>query len=75
MAIDSLLAKEPVKNWFACRWQGCGFESVKKINAISHIQAKHVPGFPGYQCNLCQKHCPTSNAFVRHNQRFHKSNV
>jgi len=71
--IDSLLSKEPVKNWFICLCEGCGFESIKRTNVVSHIQSKHVTGFPGFICNLCSKQCPTTNAFIRHNQRFHKS--
>jgi len=70
--IERLLSKEPVKNWFICLCEGCGFESIKKTNVVSHIQSKHVMGFPGFVCNVCSKHCPTTNALIRHNQRFHK---
>jgi len=69
--IERLLSRELVKNWFICLFEGCGFESIKKTNVVSHIQSKHAMGFPGFVCSLCCKHCPTTNAFIRHNQRFH----
>jgi len=72
--IENLLSREPVKNWFICLCDGCGFESIKRNNVVSHIQAKHLSAFPGFVCNLCSKICPTTNAFIRHNQRFHKKN-
>ena len=70
--IESLLAREPVNNWFVCQINMCGYRSVNKQNVVSHIQAKHLEKFPGYNCTICDKHCPTLNAFSRHMQRLHK---
>jgi len=71
-AIENLLAREPVKNWFVCQQPQCGYQSVNRLNVVSHIQAKHLEKFPGFTCVLCDKHCPTLNAFARHMQRLHK---
>jgi len=71
-AIETLLAREPVKNWFVCQKPLCGYQSVNRLNVVSHIQAKHLDNFPGFKCVLCNKHCPTLNAFARHMQRIHK---
>ena len=68
--IELYIFKGPSR--YHCTEQACGFESVNKCNVVSHVQSKHLPGFPGYQCHPCQKHLQTLNSFVRHNQRFHK---
>jgi hypothetical protein len=70
--IESLLAREPVKNWFVCQKPLCGYQSVNRLNVVSHIQAKHLENFPGFKCVLCDNLCPTLNAFARHMQRLHK---
>jgi len=70
--IENLLAREPVKNWFVCQKPLCGYQSVNRLNVVSHIQAKHLVNFPGFRCVLCDKLCPTLNAYARHMQRLHK---
>merc|ERR1719470_203447 len=54
-ATESLLAREPVKNWFVCQKLLCGYQSVNRLNVVSHIQAKHLENFPGFKCVLCDK--------------------
>jgi len=79
-AIENLLAREsvqlsesePCKNLFVCQKPLCRYQSVNRLNVVSHIQAKHLNNFPGFSCVLCGKHCPTLNAFARHMQRLHK---
>ena len=71
-ATENLLAREPVKNWFVSQKPLCGYQSVNRLNVVSHIQSKHLENFPGFKCVLCDKLCPTLNAFARHMQRLHK---
>jgi len=78
--IENMLAREsiqlsdsePCKNLFVCQKPLCRYQSVNRLNVVSHIQAKHLDNFPGFTCVLCGKHCPTLNAFARHMQRLHK---
>jgi len=74
-AIESLLMKDPVSNWFKCSSPECTHSSINKQNVISHIQARHLEGFPGLPCNHCHKLSPTINALARHVQRAHKEPI
>ena len=74
-AIESLLTKDPINNWFKCASTECTHSSINKQNVISHIQARHLEGFPGLPCNHCHKLSPTMNALARHVQRAHKEPV
>jgi len=49
----------------------CPFSSSKKPNTVSHIQAKHLPGFEGYKCSLCGSVCGTLRGFDTHLSRTH----
>ena len=49
----------------------CSFSSSKKPNTVSHIQAKHLPGFEGYKCSLCGNICGTLRGFDTHLNRLH----
>ena len=71
-AIENLLTKDPINNWFKCSSPECTHSSINKQNVISHIQARHLEGFPGLPCNHCHKLSPTINALARHVQRAHK---
>ena len=53
-------------------WQcsECYFQSKIKTNVLHHIESFHVQ-HDGYYCLLCDKTCPTKNAFRMHNKRNH----
>lgn len=71
-AIEGLLTKDPLNNWYKCGQPACDHSSINRQNVVSHIQARHLPGFPGLACQHCHKSAPTTNALARHIQRVHK---
>ena len=48
----------------------CSYTSKNNSNVYEHIEARHV-GSSGYFCSICDKTCPTRNAFRIHNIRYH----
>jgi len=50
----------------------CEYNSKFKHNVFEHIESKHVGSY-GYPCSVCNKVCPTKNAFRIHNIRYHKN--
>jgi len=55
--LETFISRDHDRNRFLCISEGCNFDSIKKCNVISHIQAKHLTGFPGYDCYYCDKKC------------------
>jgi len=55
---------------FSCRL--CGYEANKRQRITYHVEAKHMES-PGYECDICQKFCPTKNALCIHKSRFHRN--
>jgi len=55
---------------FACML--CGYEANKRQRITYHVEAKHMES-PGYECDICQKFCPTKNALCIHKSRFHRN--
>ena len=49
----------------------CDYTAKISHNLYEHIEAKHVGSY-GYHCQLCDKTCPSRNAFRIHNIRYHK---
>jgi hypothetical protein len=49
----------------------CPFENRYRRTVESHVQAHHLPGFPGVRCLLCHKSCKTYSAFSKHRERYH----
>jgi len=50
----------------------CGYHANKKQRIQYHFEAKHTDS-PGYQCEICQKVCPTKNAMIVHKSRSHRN--
>ena len=48
----------------------CEYSSKKKYNLSEHVQSKHSQ-HDGYDCNLCDKICPSSSALRMHRKRKH----
>ena len=55
---------------FKCKL--CGYIATKRQRISYHVEAKHMDS-PGYECDLCQKFCPTKNALFIHKSRFHRN--
>jgi len=49
----------------------CNITSNKKSNVRCHVEAKHLET-QGIQCHICNKHCPSRNAYNVHFHRYHK---
>lgn len=49
----------------------CSITSNKKSNVKCHVEAKHLQT-QGWQCHICNKHCPSKNAYNVHFHRNHK---
>ena len=49
----------------------CEYNSTKKPYIVSHIQANHLPNFPGYTCPDCGSHSATVGGYDKHLQRIH----
>ena len=52
----------------------CAYPAPTRQRILFHMEAKHSNG-PGYQCDLCDKHCPTLNALRSHKSRHHKGKL
>lgn len=50
----------------------CGFSSNRASVVHVHVEAKHLQT-PGFECPLCQKHCPTKNSLNIHKYRYHRT--
>lgn len=50
----------------------CSYSSKNKSNVYEHIESRHVVSY-GYNCQLCQRSCPSRNAFRIHNIRYHSN--
>ena len=51
--------------------QDCLWTTRYKTRLWEHIEAKHVKS-GGYSCPLCNKFCPSKNAWHLHKSRYHK---
>jgi len=49
----------------------CNITSNKKSNVRCHVEAKHMKT-QGWECHICNKHCPSRNAYNVHFHRYHK---
>jgi len=57
------------ENSYQC--SDCDYNSKKKPYIVSHIQAHHLPNFPGYNCPDCGSHSATLGGYDKHMQRIH----
>jgi len=54
------------------RCSECSYSSKVKCNVSQHIEARHIH-HSGYYCFICNKTCPSKNAFRMHNKRNHEN--
>ena len=72
MAVRSLYCKvgEGGEAGFQC--SACEHFSRSRQNMENHVEAKHVQT-EGWPCHLCDKVCPSRNAYNVHFSRYHKA--
>ena len=63
---------ETGENVFIC--SECGHRSKRSGDLSKHIEAKHIEN-GGYNCQYCNKYCPSLNAMRSHVSRSHKKNL
>jgi len=51
----------------------CGYNKMKEDLMIDHVQGRHLPQFPGYECPSCNDKFPTLVPFLVHMKMAHKS--
>jgi len=58
---------------FHCR--DCDFKQMKEDLMMDHVQGKHLPNFPGYDCPRCHEQFQTLVPFMVHMKMTHKTNL
>jgi len=58
-------------NW---RCAICGWETKARARLWEHIESSHIQT-NGYTCDICEKFCPSKNAFKVHKTRYHRNVV
>ena len=53
----------------------CSFSKRDKLALMSHIQTKHLPGFPGFKCSLCNAQSVSISGMKKHLLRNHRVNL
>ena len=48
----------------------CGHETTRKGYLKVHVEAKHLSS--GFNCQYCDKFCPSKNALYTHVSRYHQ---
>ena len=71
-AVRSLYCKvgEGAESGFQC--SACEHFSRSRQNMENHVEAKHVQT-EGWPCHLCDKVCPSRNAYNVHFSRYHNA--
>jgi len=77
MLVDANILMENLDSYVEVKYAGfscklCGYQANKKQRITYHVEAKHMES-PGYECDICQKYCPTKNALCIHKSRFHRN--
>jgi len=67
-AIKNLMYKEYDGSWTCTE---CNFNTKYHTTLKNHIEAKHLRAAEGYNCQHCNKYCPTKNALKCHTYRAH----
>merc|ERR1712130_685777 len=67
-AIKNLMYKEFDGSWTCTE---CNFNTKYHTTLKNHIEAKHLRAAEGYNCQHCNKYCPTKNALKCHTYRAH----
>ena len=68
-SIETMYFKTPAGGYQCTE---CGYSSNVTTNIINHIESKHLET-PGIDCDLCNKHLRTRQAYRMHVHRVHGS--
>jgi len=68
---DREVGMKMLKEGLSWQCSDCDYNSKKKPYIVSHIQANHLPNFPGYNCPDCGSHSATLGGYDKHMQRVH----
>jgi len=68
---DREVSMKMLKEGLSWQCSDCDYNSKKKPYIVSHIQANHLPNFPGYNCPDCGSHSATLGGYDKHMQRVH----
>jgi len=69
--LETAIAQKMGKLGDLWQCQDCLWTTRYKTRLWEHIEAKHVKS-GGYSCPLCNKFCPSKNAWHLHKSRYHK---
>ena len=69
--LETAIAQKMGKLGELWQCQDCLWTTRYKTRLWEHIEAKHVKS-GGYTCPLCNKFCPSKNAWHLHKSRYHK---
>ena len=69
--LDDVINSQMVKNLDVWMCNVCQYQSSKKSNVRSHVEAKHVIS-NGFNCQYCGEFCPNRKALKNHIDRKHK---
>ena len=50
----------------------CDYAPAKSSNLYNHIECKHLPDHPGYDCDICSRVCKTRHGLICHTQKAHR---
>ena len=70
-AIDSMMMEVADSSGSIWRCAVCGHETTRKAYLRVHVEAKHLSS--GFNCQYCDKFCPSKNALHTHVSRYHLS--
>ena len=68
-SIETMYFKTPAGGYQCTQ---CGYSSNVTTNIVNHIESKHLET-PGIDCDLCNKHLRTRQAYRMHVHRVHGS--
>ena len=68
-SIETMYFKTPAGGY---QCSECGYSSTVTTNIVNHIESKHLET-PGIDCDLCNKHLRTRQAYRMHVHRVHGS--
>ena len=68
-SIETMYFKSPAGGY---QCSECGYSSNVTTNIVNHIESKHIET-PGINCDLCNKHLRTRQAYRMHVHRVHGS--
>ena len=68
-ALDTMMMEVSDASGSVWRCSVCGHETTRRANLRVHVEAKHLSA--GFNCQYCDKFCPSKNALYTHVSRYH----